>query len=272
MIFVFILIKLLVLVSIFVLYDRVVKKSPLSILEHLDFARTDHVYVLINSHNKSKVALEWLLRSVYSKTNDSNLRILIVVGGAPNTTIYEETERNESCPRVYRCYVKHNSIDFTGMLALIEYQEEINKLMGEMPDRWFYMHDTCELEDYKRFANRFKETTKTTRLLTTQPSMNMGIYTHKDILKSKKLIMEHRSTNNPTVEEIHELKQRGVVDEDAVFKALQIGESMSGVDTLNERFSYPGSTVKRIIEVYRDVGLKKYKANFAPSQKYVLEN
>ena len=221
----------------------------------------DKVYILINSHFEGQVALQWLLQNVYAC---DRFCVLIVVGGAPEEIMYEESNN------VYRCHVKHNSIDFTGMIALLEHEKQLEQLMNGLPDRWFYMHDTCEISDCDLFATSCKQTIDTTKLLNTT-SMNMGIYTYRDILANKPLLMQLRSTDMPNTQEIYNLKRNAIKHEDIIFHNLSTNSVLSSKETLKEEFSYPGSNVKRKIEVYKDIGLKKFKANWG-QKGLVIDN
>jgi len=223
------------------------------------------VGILINSHINGNTALEWLLKSM----NDVKLRILVVIGGAKENICCKHVNNN-----VYKCYVKHNSIDMTGMICLLENNREIEQIMNGLPKRWFYIHDTCEITDRDLFVRRCIETKETTRLVTKRPSMNIGMYSYEDILRTKEMILKKKSKEkNMTRQEIEEQKKDVIRCEDMLFKKLMIKSGMSEVETLQEKFVYPSSNVQRIIEVYKDVGLKKYKANYCGlGGKVILDN
>lgn len=221
----------------------------------------NRTYILINSNINNTIALDLLLKSL----NGISIPILVVIGDY-NTTI--------PCKRITKylfvCYVMHNSIDFTGLNALIDHEQVISNTMNGLPERWFYLHDTCEITDVCLFEKVCINTNETTRLLRCQPSMNMGIYKHSDVIRASNIITKQKSNINPSQEEILKLKRNAIINEDIVFKAIGTSNALSEVMTMKERFRYPGSEVDRIIEVYSKVGFRKYKANYGQGGRPIL--
>lgn len=226
---------------------------------------SDEVGILVNSHINGSTALEWLLKSL--KTVE--LKTLIIVGGSKENSCCIQIDNN-----TYKCYVKHNSIDMTAIIGLLENNKEIQDTMNKLPKRWFYIHDTCEITDCDLFVNKCIETKETTRLVINRASMNMGIYVYEDLLKNKEMILNKKSQEKEmTKRETENVKIDAIRNEDMLFKILSIKNGMSGVQTLKEKFKYPNSNVERIIEVYKEIGLKKYKANYSGlGRKVILDN
>jgi hypothetical protein len=108
-----------------------------------------------------------------------------------------------------------------------------------------------------------KKNNETIPLLKRDYSMNMGIYTQDDILSQKDVIMKFRSTDNPKEDELINLKRKGIKTEDILFKLLKVSHNgLSSKVNVKGYHVYPGSNIKRIVEVYPQIGFQKYKANY----------
>jgi hypothetical protein len=121
--------------------------------------------IVINSHIKSNVALQHLLESL--KQNDiHDCDVIVVIGGHYNLDTYEiNTDKNITYIRA-----NHNSIDFTGLITLLE-------LYSNTHEHYVYLHDTCKIG--KNFYNKLKSidlTNVSSIKINKRFSMNMGIY------------------------------------------------------------------------------------------------
>lgn len=213
------------------------------------------IYIIVNSVKSNELAASILIKSI-----PYNWTIVLVVGDSDTTCIHEKVQN------VLRCEVEHNSIDFTGLVCLIENEAQIKEKLGNnLPKAWLYLHDTTEFFDPDAFLNKQTYPLITSRLCGCM-SMNMGIYTHKDILKIKSKIIEYKFVNQCTLQQF---KAHLVNTENILFNILKVPQFMSKRST-DGFFNYPGSNVKRLKEVYIDIGLYKYKANFFQKPVYEL--
>lgn len=94
--------------------------------------------IVINSHSKSNIALQHLLESL--KENDIYYcDIIVVIGGHFNLNNYEITKSENENENITYIRANHNSIDFTGLIALLElYKNNISEY-------YVYLHDTCRI-------------------------------------------------------------------------------------------------------------------------------
>ena len=137
--------------------------------------------IVINSHTKSNIALQHLLDSL--KDNEINYcDIIVVIGGHYNLNNYEII-KDENITYIH---ANHNSIDFTGLITLLELYNNTNEY-------YVYLHDTCKIG--KNFYNKIKSidlSNVSSIKINKSFSMNIGIYSQriinefKDFLLSKK--------------------------------------------------------------------------------------
>ena len=136
--------------------------------------------IVINSH-KNSIASAHLLESL----KNSIYEIIVVIGGYYNLNDYEVTTTGNIT--YIRC--NHNSIDFTGLIALVE--------LYDKDDYYFYLHDTCKVG--KNFIDKLKSidlTNVSSIRIKKSFSMNIGIYSQKlinefkDFLLTKKIQMK----------------------------------------------------------------------------------
>ena len=92
--------------------------------------------IVINSHRNSLVALNHLLDSMQRHQEFYCFDYIIAVGGYYELKDYEV---DHIC-NIHYIKCNHNSIDFNGLLAIIE-------PWNNKDDYYFYMHDTCRVGD-----------------------------------------------------------------------------------------------------------------------------
>ena len=106
-----------------------------------------------------------------------------------------------------------------------------------------------------------KETCK----LKKYPSMNIGTYLHQDLIKCKDILLDKKSSNNPSKDEIKKLKIMGIGSEDCIFKYLEkhkyIGTYCKKPKIEKEKKIYSDNVLRRT-EYYKELDLYKYKANW----------
>ncbi len=216
--------------------------------------------ILINSCEKNldNGIIDKCLHNLYDKIKSDN--ILVVVGD------YKELkfERREYYNILY---VKHNSIDFTALISVVEnYQFLRFKII--LPKFWFYIHDTSEFGELflDKINNFFINNKVTSNIAIRNPpsfSMNIGLYNYEFLLKNENLLLEKRSSDNPSIEEIHKLKKDGIYWEGFFFnKEMQTAFSDSPPKVEGPMIIYNNSNVMRIIEYFESLDIKKYKANW----------
>ena len=210
---------------------------------------------LINSNIKNfEVTFPKLIESFPS--NISNYDILVVIG---NSTKCDFT----ICEKYCKLEVKHNSVDYTALVALVEENDLISKYFT-IPEFWFYLHDTCVLgANFISKLSPFIPLLTKNKSLTLFPSMNLGVYKHSFILQKAHLLLSKRSSDLPPYEEVYKLKCGCVSDEDFLFKVendTPFTGVVKGVKVTRPLSIYNGA--KRITEYYEVLDLYKYKANW----------
>tara|TARA_B100000214_G_scaffold368230_1_gene339466 strand:+ start:2948 stop:3463 length:516 start_codon:yes stop_codon:yes gene_type:complete len=101
--------------------------------------------------------------------------------------------------------VKHDSIDFTGIIALVENWKKIPFKF----DRIFYMHDSMVVRNITKFENKLNlyNLSRTCSLQMGQ-SMNIGMYAVRDFLNDN-FIFKLKGKINSTYQERLQLKLKG---------------------------------------------------------------
>jgi hypothetical protein len=208
--------------------------------------------IVINSHNKSNIALNHLLESMKKQKEYNEFNIIIVIGGYYNNPPYIiETDSN-----ITYIYCNHNSIDFTGLIALSE-------LYYNTDEYYFYMHDTCKIGD--NFYNKLKKIDLTSINVTTIKinklySMNIGIYSQKIINQFKDFLKTKKNINPELVMQFKSIN----FNEDYIFKNDCNNYVLDNYDGYNctEPTDYYGTGIMRIVEYYPNIDLYKIKANW----------
>ena len=212
--------------------------------------------IVINSHSKSNIALQHLLESL--KENDINYcDIIVVIGGHYCLSNYEITkEKNENITYIR---ANHNSIDFTGLITLLElYYNNIDEY-------YVYLHDTCKIG--KEFYNKIKSldlTNVTSIRINQRSSMNIGIYKQAIINKFEKFLL---STKNTKENECIKYKYLAIRTEDYIFRNDENNILLENYDG-RKCAKYAGPTdyyntgTMRIVEYYPNLDLYKIKANW----------
>jgi hypothetical protein len=205
--------------------------------------------IVINSHNKSIVAVKHLLESL--KENDINYcDIIIVVGGYYNLNDYE-IKKYENITYIF---ANHNSIDFTGLITLLE-------LYSNTEEYYVYLHDTCRIGP--NFYNKIKAidlNNVSSIKINRRFSMNIGIYSQKIINEFKDFLLSKKNTNESEC-----MKYKSIdYNEDYIFNNDNNNKLLDNYDG----FIYTGPTdyyntgTMRIVEYYPNLDLYKIKANW----------
>jgi hypothetical protein len=212
--------------------------------------------IVINSHTKSNIALQHLLESL--KESDINYcDIIVVIGGYYNLSNYEIT-KNENENITY-IRANHNSIDFTGLIALLElYKNNTNEY-------YVYLHDTCKIG--KDFYNKIKslDLTNVTSIRINKPfSMNIGIYSQLIINNFETFLLSKKNTNEDLC---MKYKTENIYYEDYIFKLDKNNIILENYNSQNHKnysgpIDYYKTGTMRYIEYYPNLDLYKMKANW----------
>ena len=211
---------------------------------------TQRIVLVLNSFEGSKAVTRALATNVFSSADT-----LVISGGAPR----ESLVRTDKCT-FFR--VQHNSLDNTGLIALIDRWETISAAMGAF-DSFFYSHDTVEFGPQFRSLLTSYDGSTSARLLP-RLSMNMGLYTMPELRRCDHVLSHRRSENLPGLAELKSLKALNVYWEDSVFACMQTTRSLTTQErcriATDPRRVYNGSL--RLTEYMADLDLTKYKANW----------
>jgi hypothetical protein len=205
--------------------------------------------IVINSHTKSNIALQHLLESL--KENDINYcDVIAVIGGYYNLNNYE-ISKDENITYIH---ANHNSIDFTGLITLLELYNNTNEY-------YVYLHDTCKIG--KNFYNKIKSidlTNVSSIKINKKFSMNIGIYSQRIINEFRDFLLSKKNTNENEC-----MKYKSVdFNEDYIFNNDQNNKLLDNYDGLNYTgpSDYYNTGTMRIVEYYPNLDLYKIKANW----------
>ena len=221
----------------------------------------EKIKIVINSHNKSTIALNHLLESMRNHPEFLNFEHIIFVGGYYDNKDYIKNDLDN----IKYIHCNHNSIDFTSLIALTEIDEYRNS-----DNYYFYMHDTCRIgiNFYKKI--NIDISSITTAKIHGRYSMNIGIYSQKIINQFKDFLLTKKNTDES------KCMQFKTVDynEDYIFHN-------DPNNILLENYSdwlykgpldYYNTGTMRLIEYYPNVDLYKIKANWGLGGEWTLKN
>lgn len=206
--------------------------------------------IVINSHIKSNVALQHLMESL-KEIDAKEFEIIIVIGGYYDLVDYEISKEEH----ITYIRANHNSIDFTGLIALLElYSENVNEY-------YMYLHDTCKVG--KNFYNLLKSidlTNVSSIKINKKFSMNIGIYSQKIINYNKKFLMGKKNTDENRCMEFKSVNN----GEDHIFNTDTNRKILNDYDgwIKSEPTDYYNTGTMRIVEYYPHLDLYKIKANW----------
>ena len=205
--------------------------------------------IVINSHIRSDIARVHFLESIQKYTEYKNYEYIIVIGGYYNLSDYEIYKEDNIT------YIKanHNSIDFTGLIALLQLYSQENEY-------YLYLHDTCKVgpEFFKKLQNINLENISSLSL-TKFPSMSMGIYSQIIINQNKDFLLSRINKNE---NDLYQFKKWAIEEEDRIFKH---DPNTKIIDNHHNRTvtgptDYYGTGTMRIVEYYSNLDLYKIKS------------
>lgn len=172
---------------------------------------------------------------------------------------YDKYSKKDSKVNTYN--VPHNSIDFTGLISVIELELE--------SDYWFLLHDTCVVgrEFYSKVRSFFHNTD--TVALSPNVSMNIGAYSQKYLHKIKPDLLKFKNEDY-SEEALHRFKIKCVEAEDVFFKTSQTTTYGNAGCTTEAPLDFYKNGTLRVVEYYSNLDLYKVKANWFGKDKYEL--
>jgi hypothetical protein len=222
----------------------------------------EKIKIVINSHNKSTIALNHLLESMRNHPEFSNFEHIIFVGGYYDNKEYVQNKVDKNIKYIY---CNHNSIDFTSFIALTEIDEYYNS-----DNYYFYMHDTCKIgiNFYKKI--NIDISSITSAKIHGRYSMNIGIYSQKIINNFKDFLLTKKNTDESKCMQFKTIDY----NEDYIFHNDPnniLLENYSGW-LYKGPFDYYNTGTMRLIEYYPNVDLYKIKANWGLGGEWTLKN
>ena len=206
----------------------------------------------ISSHIKYHQETYKVLVPTLLKTGIPPEDIYFFIGGAEEYTQLEDSNGL----RTYT--VPHNSIDFTGLVSVVE--------LDLISDYWFLLHDTCYVGPsfYKTVVNT-QYTADTIALTSYGHSMNMGAYSWKYLQRNKAKVLSYKNNNSA---DLQKFKHRLVHEEDSLL-THEISFSKAEKEDLGVDTFYKG--VPRRITHFPEIDLYKLQANWFTKEQYTLD-
>jgi hypothetical protein len=208
--------------------------------------------IVINSHNKSNIALNHMLQSMQMYEEYNEYDIIIVIGGYYNDTIYYEILKNKNITTI-KC--NHNSIDFTGLITLLElYSVNINEY-------YLYLHDTCKIgQDFYNKIKSIDLNNVSSIKINKRNSMNIGIYSQKIINEFKDFLLQKKNTDESKCMQFKSIDY----NEDYIFDNDKNNILLNDYDGFiyTGPIDYYNTGTMRLIEYFPHLDLYKMKANW----------
>jgi len=213
--------------------------------------------VVINSHVNSTIALNHLLESL-KEHRFHYCDVIVVIGGHYELDTYKIKKENG----IIYVRANHNSIDYTGLITLLETCSHNN-------EHYVYLHDTCKIGPH--FQSKLKSinlTNVSTIKINRDFSMNIGIYSQKIINEFREFLLSKKNTKE---EDCMHFKLHS--NEDYIFhhdKNNKLLDNYSGWISTGPTDYYNTGTM-RIVEYYPNLDIYKIKANWGQG-KWTLNN
>lgn len=250
------LIIIIIIVIIFFIYRFLKKKESFQINSNTE----KKMSIVINSYKDNDISLKKLISSIKKSPDYKKFPIYVFIGG------YYNEPTNEKSHDENITYIKcnHNSIDFTGLIGILEN-------LPEKDEYYFYLHDTCIAgPEFLNNISKIDLNNVSSLRLKDFPSMNIGVYSNKIIQNSKSILYQLKNTDP---EKTQEFKKLGVVKEDIIFKQDKNNKLINNKDHfvyVDGPFDFYKTGVQRQIEYY-DLDLYKLKANWKIKDIYELK-
>lgn len=214
-----------------------------------------NIAFVVSSHIKS---YKTTIKGLIDDFNINNIKledVLFYVGGFDNESI-------EEIDGLLIRKVKHNSMDFTGIISLLE-DEYFNYTYDYT--HYFFIHDTVKLGD-RFYDNVINANLDNARLTSDFLGMNMGMLTRDYIISKKDEILMFKNTDY-NIDSIKKFKSFIISKEDIIF--IKLKDSFNKTKRIiTGPVDYYGNGTLRIIEYYKDLDLYKIKANWFYKDNY----
>jgi hypothetical protein len=185
----------------------------------------------------------------------------LIEAGVPHEDIYFFIGGNENYSQQNKDNINiwnapHNSIDFTGLISIIE--------LGLESDYWFLLHDTCYVGPNFYKCIQEHNHNKDTVSLSFDLSMNIGSYKQSYLSKRKNEILSFKNTDDNSLQTYKQM----LVKEEDVFLTKEDQYTTENRQHLGEEIFYNG--VSRIKEYFPKIDLYKLKSNWYSKETYSL--
>ena len=216
--------------------------------------------VVINSHKSNKIALEHLLQSMSQCDEFQSFCIIVCIGGYHDLDTYDVSEAQNIT------YIKcnHNSIDFTGLIALAElYSKDTNVY-------YMYLHDTCKVgRSFFRKLNEIDLQGVTSIRINKRFSMNIGVYCQSVINNFQQFLLQNKFVDSKRAAFA---KRESIRLEDHLFKNDKHNIVLGNYDgwQWSGPTDYYNTGTLRIVEYYPNLDLYKIKANWYCKPEFEL--
>jgi hypothetical protein len=208
----------------------------------------------ISSHiNYINITEKEIISSLVNSGIDIN-DIYIFVGGYDSDYGY-----NKLSESINKYSAPHNSLDFTGLISVIE--------MNLESDYWFLLHDTLYVgPNFNKVVKEFNYENADYVALTFDTSMNIGSYKWSYMQKRKNEILKYKNNNN----DIQSFKKKLINEEDVFLKPKTHYYCGIPRKTIPATDYYKNNT-QRIVEYFSEIDLYKIKANWSIKSTYELK-
>ena len=211
-------------------------------------------YVISSHINYINVTEKEIMPSLVDSGININ-DIYIFVGGYDSDYGY-----NKLSDSINKYSAPHNSLDFTGLISVIE--------MNIESDYWFLLHDTLYVgPNFNKVVKEFNYENVDYVALTFDTSMNIGAYKWSYIQKRKYEILKYKNDNN---NDLQLFKRKLINEEDVFIKPKKHYYCSEPRKTIAATDYYKNNT-QRIIEYFPEIDLYKIKANWSIKSTYELK-
>ena len=212
--------------------------------------------IVINSHKNFTIALNILLKSLKENKLYEYYNFIVIIGESSSFSI-------EKIGNITYVYETHNSIDFTGLLTLVDHPY-IRK-----SDICFYMHDTCITgKNFLSILDNINLDEITTMSMKDLPSQNIGFYRYDFLdnnLKALRVLKNFMFDENA----INAYKMIGIYLEDFFFRSNKDHITPTNKNIIKSNpYDYYNTGNLRNVTYIEHFDLYKTSVNFVPKLKY----
>ena len=210
------------------------------------------IKLVINSHIKSKLALDHLIESLRNQPLFSSIPILVFIGGCPiaKETIGPDHVHYIDCP--------FHAVDKTALVGILE------RFPDPTEEHYFFvMHDTCRAGPLflEKIVSLPWDGVSSLRLLEKQLSMNMGVYSLRVIHQHKEFLYSMMGWE----EDLQHKKTVSISNEDYIFDRDPTCGYLVSLEIpmiRSEPQDYYQTGTLRVVRYYPPLDLYKIKANW----------